>query len=262
MTVDEVDSGTSPHTGRQLSKLQTAATVAGSHGEAAAAAVGEASSRDGYLQDDEGRRWHVAGSSHSYSPGGGPYRFSVTLQEVEVLQPTEIRVDDFVLVPTTYGESVDDESGAIVITMRCPLDDQQLAGVRRLVESRDQDQPTYYPVVRVGVEERERSMRPGQVLWTPTSDGHEAQVVLVEKLYDEVNHKQPLLHLNEPQMTHALTWASATAAQLEALLVELTRAEVLEQAAADRVRASGEGALRRRRWDLGRVDDLDDYELD
>ncbi len=74
LTVDEVDSATSPHTGRQLSKLQTTAKVAGSHGEAVAAAVGEASGRGGYLQDDEGRRWHVAGNSHSYSPGG-PYRF-------------------------------------------------------------------------------------------------------------------------------------------------------------------------------------------
>jgi hypothetical protein len=259
LDVEEVSWEVSAHTGHQLARVQTTATVPSRHGETVARALGDATGEN-WLEDDQGRRWRVGGRSHNYSDEG-PYRFSARLEEMELLQPTEVRVADFVLVPTTYEEASDGETGAISIVMRCQLDDQQFAGLRRLVEAKDRDNPTYYPVVRVGVEDRERSMRPGKVLWTVTDDGHEAQVVLVEQPYDSVDRKVPLVNLVEPGLTHALIWAARTEARFDALLTELTRAGVLDAAAAERVRSAGEGELRRRRWELGRVEDLDDFDL-
>jgi hypothetical protein len=98
-------------------------------------------------------------------------------------------------------------------------------------------------------------MRPGKVLWSRKDAAHEAQVVLVEEAYGSV--RQPFVGFNEPEMTHVLKWAATTAAQFEALLAELAEAGSLSPEALERVKVAGEGALRRRLWDLREVDDLD-----
>ncbi len=255
--VEDATSEASPHTGRDLTVLRLSTTVPANAGEAVAEVIRGAASPDKALADAAGRRWVVTTHSSSYSPGG-PHHFSVGMKQVEEVRANEVRIGDLLLTPVSYEEHIDDQSGAVVITMRCSLDTDQLAAWRAILDARTKKTATYYPVERVGVETVHRSMRPGRPLWMRRDEGIEAKVVLVEAVYDQVD-RDPFPGFGEPDLSHALRWAATTAAQSEVLVTELSQAGLLTPEAVQRIQEAGEGALKALLWDVAEVEDLDEF---
>lgn len=256
--VEEATTDPSPHTGRQVAVLRLSVTVPASAGDSVAEAIGSARLAAGALPDADGSLWQVTNHSSSYSSGGGPRHFSVVVKQVEEVHASEVKIGQLVLTPSSYTESIDDHSGALIVTMRCPLDADQLAAWRAVLDARSKVNDTYYPVERAGVETGQRSMRPGRSLWMRTATGVEAEVVLVEEAYDKVD-QGPFVGFSEPQLTHALRWSAGNAAQFEALLAELSDSGLLASEAVERIRRAGDDALKARQWDLAEVDDLDAF---
>lgn len=244
----------SPHTGRDVRIVCAATRVASFAADGVSVVLAGAEEPGGEIVDEAGGRWSVIGWRRSHDSPDGLHTFTVELRELEELRPNRVEVADLEVRPVRYEETV--ESGALILTMRVHLNEDQMSMLRDLLQ-RDDIADAYMPVLRVGLEERTRSMRFGKVLWQRGAGGVDARIVLVERTYDQQGH--PRRRLNEPELTHALTWVAVAAAEIDALFAELRTAGVLSAEAETRVRAAGDGAYQRRQWDLCEVDDLDHW---
>lgn len=252
----ETGSEVSPHTGRDLKTARVATRVAPHDAEAVSALLSRGRGPGGEIVDMDGRRWGVGSYQESYSDQTSPHAFSAEIREVERLQPERVEVGDLTLQPSRYLERID--GAGIVIEMRAPVGQTEEAALREHFRTGG-TRHRYMSVVRVGVEDRPRSMRFGKTLWHRRNGQTEVSLVLVEEVVDEQDPSPftAFLGLAEPELTHALDWAATVQAKFDALVVELKAAGVLGAEAEGRLQAAGEDAYERRRWDSLQVADLD-----
>jgi hypothetical protein len=181
-------------------------------------------------------------------------------QQSQVVSASRVVIGDLGLVPTFYEETVD--GSAIIVVLRAPVGGRDVSAFRALYEARSEaGDRSYHRVRREGVEDQDRLMRFGRVLWQEAKSGAEVLATLVEQSYDEENDSKDDLfnRINEPRLSHVVSWAAGTAAQLDALLAALHASGVLSKDVVERINAVAQDADSARGWDLAKVSDLDEW---
>ena len=255
LIVQETGTRVSPHTARDLRTARVTVRVAPQDAERLSVLLREGQQAGGEVVDKSGGHWHVGTYQETYSDIRGAHTFTAELYEVEQLRPEHVEIGDLVLQPSKYLEQADGEG--ITIELRAPLSEADEAAFRELYRTAD-TRPEYMAVVRVGVEDRPRSMRFGKIFWHRRDGRADVSITLVEDICDQ--GVKPFIGFAEPELTHALIWGATVQAQFDALLDELRAVGVLDAAVEARIRAAGEGAYARRRWDAHQVADLDVWE--
>lgn len=250
----ETETFVSPHTGRNLRKLETTLTVL----PQAADLTRELLSSP-QLTASDGTFWSGNIASESYT-NQGPHSLLIQWTECEHINATSVEFEGLVLTPTSYDEQANGESGSITISLRAKLSSTDASVVRPLMASHDPG-ALYWQVIRRGVSDQPRRMRLGRVLWQQCSDGTiDHAITLVDESFDLAD-KSPGLRLlaGEPQMSWLINKVSVLSIQLELLLAELASGQHLDQGAVEKIRDSSLKQARDRRYEFFEVDDLSQW---
>ena len=158
----------------------------------------------------EDKKWKIASSSSSYTQGDSITRYNWTIEEVEELKIEKIVINDIMVEPYLYGESIEKSSGNA-------LEIQSAAEISKDTWQKiyDTDPGEYFPVIRQGISEEEKQMRFGQILWSEYGDNIKCCFILIEKIYDDFN--KPISFL-DPQVPNIKTNLLETIKIVENLL--------------------------------------------
>jgi hypothetical protein len=144
---------------------------------------------------------------------------------MEDLQATQLVIDGWALTPYKYKEEIDDE--ALIVQARVQLSAEEY---KRLFEL-----PTYFSVVRKGIDDEPREMRFGQCLWSESDDKYKIQLYLVEKRLDD--SKRGLGHsFLEPQSSNDAGRIVRSAILLDRLIDSLIHKGVLSAEESEKLR--------------------------
>ncbi len=251
---EELGPEASPHTGRLLRRVQVTFSVAAEESDEVGKALTKAHTTEGALRGEDGFRWLVTGSSHSYSDGDRVHRHSVELREDEEIKAERLELLGLELAPTKYQEEVG--NGGILIVARVDPDaatDEALE--RALTDERDE---LYFDVLRVGVSEKMLRMRFGRCLWQKTDGGRAHLLRLVSQQGDDEETQRGLM-LFQPELGHLERKVAAAEEAIEAILAELQSAGVLSESAAPAIRARVDEAWEKRKREFDETRDLNLY---
>ena len=219
ISVEEVETFTSPHTGAELRKITGEATTSELEmhdwflGVVKKAGGADLPSRPGPLAP--AARWKIA--LRQWSQSGGHYSYRVQLTEAEELNLESLVIDGLELHPYEYRESFDTE---LMVIARVILTEEQVRFVRERQKAGAQ-----FPVVRRGIDSKPRTMRFGQLLWSKHEEGTKYRLVLVditaEKESDEgENGRRHLSFIDDiGQLRRALSFHIAFIRELRHTLV-------------------------------------------
>jgi hypothetical protein len=201
------------------------------------------------ISSDAKRRWRIRNHSTSYSESSPFITFTWELLEIEDLKVEKLVINDLELVPYRYKEELD-EKDMLTIDTFVELSEAEEKRLRAL--------PTYFRVVRKGVQDDAREMRFGQILWSKkeNEDKLRLRLTLVDKALDACGDRHDFL---EPQFGNVSVTATVTRLRLRALLDRLVAKGVLSSEEVDAIHAVDEGAVNRELQHLFRVDDLDQW---
>jgi hypothetical protein len=255
-TVEEAESFPSPHTGRELRRFQAGFVI---DDEATNTRVVEAleAQQAVTLHDGAGQGGSFTPSKNSWSftDGVTRYHHQVELTEQEHLQPTAVVVDGVELAPYAYEETIEHD-GAIVIDLKARVVDPAHTELQALITRHSADYPSYFPVVRKGLQDTPRTMRFGKCTWSAHDGEFKHNLFLVEDAYDR-DEPGPLMPLDYPEGRRGREMA----AKALTLVTELLRVlEAKGAVDADEVRqltAAAEQQVQGLSWELSRMDDID-----
>jgi hypothetical protein len=194
-------------------------------------------------------RWRVGEHSSSYVDGSPLTTFIWELREVEELKIDHLLMADLEVKPYRYKEDFD-QKGVLTIDCRVELSESD--------EKRLRNWPTYFLVVRKGINDSAREMRFGMLLWSKkeSDDKYRMSVILVDKAYD----KPPILRgFLEPQFTNQARRVAVSRLWLTALIDKLTSKGILTADEAEQIRTINEHDLKTEFNKLFSVDDLDEW---
>jgi hypothetical protein len=143
------------------------------------------------------------------------YHHQVELAEEEHLQPNAVMVDGVELVPYAYEERA--EHGAIVIDLKARMADPARTELQALITRHSEDYPSYFPVLRRGLQETPRTMRFGKCTWSAHDGEFKNNIILVEDAYDR-SEPEPLVGWNYPEALRTREMAARTSALVTELL--------------------------------------------
>jgi hypothetical protein len=255
-TVEEAESFTSPHTGRELRRFQVTFVV---DDEATNARVVEAlqAQQAVTLHDGAGQRASFTPSKNSWSftDGVSRYHHQVELTEQEHLQPNAVVVDGVELVPYAYEETIEHD-GAIVIDLKARAVDPAHTELQAIITRRQADYPSYFPVVRKGLQETSRTMRFGKCTWSAHDGEFKHNLFLVEDAYDR-DEPEPLLPLDYPEGRRGREMAAKALTLVTELLRVLEAKGALDADEVRQLTAAAERQVEGLSRELSRMDDID-----
>jgi hypothetical protein len=164
-------------------------------------------------------------------------------------------IDGVELVPYAYEETIEHD-GAIVIDMKARVVDPAHTELQAMITRRDADYPSYFPVVRKGLQEAPRTMRFGACTWSAHDGEFKHNLVLVEDAYDRGEFK-PLLPLDYPEGRRGREMAAKTSALVTELLRMLEAKGVLDADELRQLTAAAEQQVEGLAREFLRMDDID-----
>lgn len=199
------------------------------------------------IVEAEGKRWRIEEPSYSYQDGSPITRFNWKLREVEDWHVTQLLLDGWELTPYKYQEQFD--NGVLIAQARVELTADEY---EKLFEM-----PTYFSVVRKGIDDKPREMRFGRPLWSQSGGKYRVQLYLIEKKYDD---NQPRHGLFEPQASNDARRIVHSAILLDRLIDSLVAKSVLSAEEAEKIRdINDELKFKLEVAKRNRVDDLDKW---
>lgn len=123
------------------------------------------------------KEYKLLNRSYSYSNNESPYRYTLTIEEVERLKLDSLVINGFEIQPYEYSEEYDN---GIIINTKWRVSNEDKIALNNTI-----GEHTYFKVIRNGISEKEIEMRFGKVLWSEDNGFIKEKVVLVEKVYDE-----------------------------------------------------------------------------
>jgi hypothetical protein len=250
--VVETGRSPSPFTGGELRRLKTEVTVSPQESELVKAFLATKP-----FTDTEGDLWSANLDVESYTDDG-PRHLTIAWTESERLQADTVEFEGLTLTPTAghYEERMNDD-GTIVVAFQATLTADETDRLRSLVPSK-KSEVRYWPVIRRGISDTPRNMRPGRVLWQQLDDGMIGQdITLVDEAFDSSDEHNAFLGLaGEPQVGNLIHQVSDLLVQFETLLAEMEAAGTLAPEAIERVRASADTLSATRRHIFFEVADL------
>jgi hypothetical protein len=201
-TIEQAETFQSPHTGRDLRRLRVRFVI---EDEATHDRVVDAlqAHQAVTLPIGAGQRTAFEPGKHSWSYGNGitsltSYDHQVELTEREQLQPSAVAFDQIEITPYAYEERLDDDTG-IVIDLKTRVDSATHAMLQAMILQDAESYPSYFPVVRRGLQETPRMMRFGKCTWSAHEGEFKHHLVLVEQVLDERGPHPFALLLNYPE---------------------------------------------------------------
>lgn len=258
LTIEELEPVASPHTGVALRQVEAVVVVPSHLRNDLNDALNSARQTDDALVADDGSRWIVSGSSHSYNSDEGPSNHTFQLRESEILEPTTLEFGGFSLQPRRYSEMADGDDRHLAIRVRVDLDAaiserlEEFYGASVWTDQADD----YFELVRRGIDDSPLRVRFGRCLWEPVESGR-AYILNFFSEREEVDAS--FRGFSEPELGNTKRLAVATSEMLEALLEELGASGVLEEAALARVRGRAADAFQRRWREFDRVRAIDEW---
>lgn len=242
------DTTTSPHSGKPL--FSGRIEIVGPKGDVRNLQTEEPCQLA--VEEGDVRRVRVAVERLTYNDRSSDAHLLASLQEVEDLTASGLRLLGMELEPEHYIEEYDDRHRAIVVRAWVTVTEAHHLTLR------DARRPDYYfPVHRDGVSDTPLSMRLGRPAFTPHEDGtFRYMLVLVEEVYDEAPAERPLFFDEEAQESRRrLAELLEFTDGLVGLIVDrgfATRDEIAD------LRSTAKGAARLREYDFLRHPDVDE----
>jgi hypothetical protein len=162
--VEELASEASPHSGRQLRRVNISLRVSAEKSEDINRELLAAREPEQAIPGDR-TKWRVMDPSYSYQEGAAVHHHRAELREVEEPPKTErVEMLGLSLRPRKYLEEFDEEDGTLLISILVPVegadDDALEAAIRAQRAERG-----YFPITRVGVSDTPLEARFGRCLW-------------------------------------------------------------------------------------------------
>jgi hypothetical protein len=254
-TIEEVGSFPSPHTGRELRRLQVSFTI---DDEATNNRIVEAleAHQEVALPNGTGQRisFTPGESSWSYTDDITRYHHQVELTEREDLQPTAVVLDEFEIIPYAYEESIEGD-GALVIDLKTRMVSTAHTALQAMITRRSADHPSYFPVVRKGLQDTPRIMRFGRrCTWSAHDGEFKHNLVLVEQAYDQ-GGPEPFLPEDYPAGRRGREMAAKTSALVTELLRVLEAKGVLDTDEVRQLTAAAKQQPQELALEFSRMDD-------
>ncbi len=254
--IEITESFPSPHTGRQLERLQVRFMVDGEATNDQIVRALEASQEVTLLRDTGQRVSFKPGkNSWSYTEGITRYRHDVELTEQEDLQPTAVVLDQLEITAYAYEERIEAD-GDLAIDLKTRLDSQQHAALQAMILRRQADYPSYFPVLRKGLQDTPRTMRFGTCTWSAHDGEFKHNLILVEQAYDQ-HQSDPIVPLGYPQAWRAREMTAKTSAVVTELLRVLQAKGVLDADEVDQLTATAMQQAQDLALEFYRMDDID-----
>jgi hypothetical protein len=254
-TVEEAESFPSPHTGRELRRFQVSFVV---DDDATNTRVVEAleAQQAVTLHDGagQGSSFTPSKNSWSFTEGVTRYYHQVQLTEQEHLRPTAVVVDGVELAPYAYEETIDHD-GAMVVNLKARVADPAHTELQALITRHSADYPSYFPVVRNGLQDTPRTMRWGKCTWSAHDGVFKHNLILVEDVHDQ--GREPILPLDYPEGHRAREMAAKTSALVTELLRVLEAKGALDADEVHQLTAAAERQVQGLAQEFYRMDDID-----
>ncbi|MFF8747140.1 hypothetical protein [Streptomyces californicus] len=234
-TVEELPPATSPHTGRQLRRVELELRVQDETQDSLENELKAAAAPAGQPLQAEGASWLVGDHSFSYTDNAKPrvYTHRVELQEVEELKASAVEVAGLTLVPVKYNE--DFQEGTLLVSLITEVSGEDGERLEELLVTSGDN---YVDVVRRGVSETPLRMRFGRCLWQQ-GEG-DARLHNLALVADEGQPDPPLgfAGINQPQLGRTLERTVATAGALDLLVEQLHSQGILTKEVAASIKAA------------------------
>jgi hypothetical protein len=258
-TIEQAETFQSPHTGRDLRRLRVRFGI---EDETTNDRVVDAlqAHQEVTLPTGPGQRTAFEAGKHSWSYSSGitshtSYDHQVELTEQEQLQPSAVALDQIEITPYAYKERFDDDTG-IVIDLKTRVDSTTHAMLQAMI-LQDESYPSYFPVVRKGLQETPRMMRFGKCTWSAHDPEFKHNLVLVEQALDERGPDPFALLLNYPEELRTRQVVAKAHAFIMELLRVLQAKGVLDPDDVQQLTAAAEQHRKELAHEFFRMDDID-----
>ncbi|WP_329304545.1 hypothetical protein [Streptomyces anulatus] len=231
---EELPPATSPHTGRQLRRVELELRVPSDLQDGLESELKAAAAPAGQPLQGEGASWLVGNHSFSYTDNARPrvYTHRVELQEVEELKASAVEVAGLTLVPVKYNE--DFTEGILLVTLITEVSGEEGERLEELLVTAGDN---YVDVVRRGVSESQLRMRFGRCLWQQGEGDtrlHNLALVADEGQPDPLGY----VGINQPQLSRTLEKTVATSKALDLLVEQLHSQGILTEEVAASIKAA------------------------
>jgi hypothetical protein len=246
----------SPYTGRELRRLQVSFVI---DDEATNNRIVEAleARQEVTLPDGTGQRtsFEPGKTSWSYTDGITRYHHQVELTEQEHLQPTAVVLDQLEITPYAYEECIDDD-GVLRIDLKTRVASPTHATLQAMITRCAAGDPSYFPVVRKGLQDMPRTMRLGICTWSAHDGEFKHNLVLVEQTADQ-HEPDPFVPLDYPEGRRGREMAAKTSALVTELLRALEAKGVLNADEVRQLTAAAKQQAQELALEFSRMDDID-----
>jgi hypothetical protein len=197
------------------------------------AELGESLDGPAILAGSGSIQWMVTSHSYSYTDNEPPLHH-IELTERQQLSLDRVEFDGLALIPDRSSLS---ESGDAVVEFLVNMSAEQHQKFETILQQhRGADVDRYFPVSLVGIAEQPVRMRFGRCLWQDLGDaGVRHLIVLVADEEDEQSQSPGFEQLMRPAQDRLMAGALNMKRRLDALIAELQRANVLDEAAVGRI---------------------------
>lgn len=232
--ITELNSASSPFTGRVLRHAKTSITFSPNDADMARRFI-----ESSPVVDSEGVLWAGHLDVESFTEGG-PHNLTITWEETEHPRAETVAFEGLSLRPTRYEEHGNDD-GSIAISLQAILTASETDTLRALMPTK-RSSVAYWPVIRRGISDEPRHMRLGRVLWQHLPDGSVGHdITLVDEAYDQSEEPTAVLGFGgEPMVSNLVAHLSDLMAQFHTMVTELEATEALPRESLDRIRESAE----------------------
>lgn len=255
--VKELASEASPHSGRQLRRVNIALSVSAEKSEDVSRELLAAREPEQAITGD-GTRWRVMDSSYSYQEGAAVHRHRAELREVEEPPKAErVEMLGLSLRPRKYMEEVDEEDGTLLISILVLVEGAEDDALEAAIRDQRAERG-YFPIIRVGVSDTPLEARFGRCLWKKEDSGRLHLLRLVGD--SEVEREESaMLRIHQPELRLAQQKAAALEDMLATLVAQLGEAGVLSEEQGRAIRESANGSWRRHSRDFDEAVNIESY---
>lgn len=253
--VEEGESFTSKHTGKDLHRLVLQFSCQGEQYNGDVLNLFERAKKEGLTclgADDSTIEWKAATDSWQYSGSQGTrtvYHHTWNIEECEPLNIEKLVIDGIELEPYKYKENF--LADALEITARIRQSEEERKAFGDHFRKKD-----YFPVVRVGISDAAREMRFGFGVWSKEGDTYKRQIVLIDRTFD-VQHKSP--GLLQPELLNMKVILATVNSTVDELLTLLSNKGVLTQQDLETLKQDSEDRTRVTFRDFYKVTDIDEW---
>jgi hypothetical protein len=192
------------------------------------------------ISDTDAAHWQVAEHTWSSSSKGNEpvvYTHQVQFQEEEQITLERLEFGEVSLPPVRWTYNVTDDVSLLTVLVDCEPGEHDKLEKFLTAARRADTEDTFFPVRWVGVMEQPISMRFGKCVWQPLEQGRVRHVLNFVRAGErqEAGLFDTFL---QPAFNRVLESSAQSTSKIDALIAELERAGVLDQAAVARIQAS------------------------